>query len=165
MDFILGLPDILRNFLDTFVKMLRDAEKTLEEVDVSMALTEELQTCTVNPISNEVKDGSSTNMRENEVRLWSNGQSTEAPEELETPEPSHFGPVLQFMEIPYEEARAEYFEILDSHIGEMLKDSKGFKDLLNSELALGWFVPIEWVGINGFPPLDLVVRDSSIKCS
>ena len=58
---------------------------------------------------------------------------------METPEPSHFGPVLQFMEIPYKEARAEYLEILDSHIGEMLKDSKGFKDLLNLELALGRF--------------------------
>ena len=34
MDFILGLPDILRNFLDIFVKMLRDTERTLNEVDI-----------------------------------------------------------------------------------------------------------------------------------
>ena len=41
----------------------------------------------------------------------------------------------------------------------MLKDSRGFKDLLNSDLAFGRFVPTEWVGIKRFPPVDLVVRD------
>ena len=49
--------------------------------------------------------------------------------------------------------------MLDDHIGEMLKDSVGLKQLLNSALALGRFVPAEWVGIKGFPPLDLVVRE------
>ena len=56
MDFILGLPGILRNFLDIFVKKLRDAEKTFEEVDMSMALTEEQQAGTSYPISVEVED-------------------------------------------------------------------------------------------------------------
>ena len=65
-----------------------------------MALTEELQAGTVNPISDGVEDGSSTDIRENENILCSNGQSSEAPEKLETPQPSHFGPVFQFMEIP-----------------------------------------------------------------
>ena len=41
----------------------------------------------------------------------------------------------------------------------MLKDSKEFKELLCTNLALGRFVPKEWVGIKGFPPLDLVVRE------
>ena len=45
------------------------------------------------------------------------------------------------MEILYEEAKAEYFKILDGHIGEMLKDSAGFKQLFNSAQALGRFVP------------------------
>ena len=78
--------------------MLRDAKNTLEEVDVSMALTDKLQARSVNPISNEVEDGLGTDMRENEVRLWSNKQSMEASEELRTPEPSHFCPAFQFME-------------------------------------------------------------------
>ncbi len=34
--------------------------------------------------------------------------------------PSLFGPVLQFMEIPYEDAKKEYFDILDKHIEQML---------------------------------------------
>ena len=95
--------------------------------------------------------------------LWSTGyttgENTEATEMLETPEPSHFGPVLQFIEIPYEEAKVEYFGILESHVDQMLKDLRGFKDLLNSDLALGRFLPREWIGIKGFPPLDLVVKN------
>ena len=156
MNFILGLPDILRNFLDIFVKILRDTERTLSQVDVSMALTEADQT----------EAPTTTDMRENEVRDWSTGQNTEAPKELETPEPSHFDPNLQFIEIPYEETKAEYFDMLDGHIGEMLMESADFKQLLNSTLALGRFVPSEWVGIKGFPPLDLVVGEdfpSSLK--
>ena len=94
MGFFLGLPDILRNFLDIFVNMLIDAEQTLEEVNISMALTEEQLAGTSNPISSEVKDGVGIDMKEKGVRLWSNWQSTEAPVELETPEPLHFGPVL-----------------------------------------------------------------------
>ena len=50
-----------------------------------------------------------TDMQKNEVRDSSNGQNTEAPEESETPDPSHLNPVLLFMEIPFEEAKAEYF--------------------------------------------------------
>ena len=68
----------------------------------------------------------STDMLENEVRDWNNGQNTEAPEEIETPEPSHYDLVLQIIEIPYEESKAEYFDILDGHIGEMIKESAGF---------------------------------------
>ena len=36
--------------------------------------------------------------------------------------------------------------MLDAHVSEMLKDLIGFKELLNSELALGSFVPAELVG-------------------
>ena len=63
------------------------------------------------------------------------------------------------MEIPYEEAKAEHFGISDDPIREMLRDSKKFKELLCPNLALGRFVPKDWVGIKGFPPLDLVVRE------
>ena len=40
MDFILGLPDILRNILDIFVKMLRDTERIMDEVVASLVLNE-----------------------------------------------------------------------------------------------------------------------------
>ena len=153
MGFILGLPDMLRNFLDIFVKMSRETERTLSQVDVSMALTEGDQGAA------SAEASINTNMQGNEVRDWSNGQNTEAPGELDTPEPSHFDPVLQFIDIPYEKAKAEYFDMLDGYIGDMLKESAGFKELVNSTLALGRFVPSKWVGIKGFPLLDLVVRE------
>ena len=63
------------------------------------------------------------------------------------------------MEISFEEAKSEYFEILNTHVREMLKDSIGFKQLMGSELALGRFLPSVCVGMKGFPPLDLVVRE------
>ena len=69
--------------------MLRDSEKILNEVDVSLAIAE------------------GTDLVENEVRAWSTGDNTEATEKLETAEPSHFFPALPFMAIPYEEAKAE----------------------------------------------------------
>ena len=72
--------------------------------------------------------------------------------------PLHFAPVLYSMEIPYEEARKEYFDILDKHIGEMLSESKELKALLTSELALDRFVPNKLVGIR-CPPLELKVRN------
>ena len=49
------------------------------------------------------------------------------------------------MEIPYEDARAEYFGMLNSHVGGMLKDLIGLKALLNLKLALGRFVQAEWL--------------------
>ena len=101
MDFILGLLDILRNFLDIVVKMLRNTERTLSQVDISMALTEG------NQAAASAETSVNTDMQENKVRSWSNGENTDAPEEIETPELSHFDPVLQFMEIPYEEAKAD----------------------------------------------------------
>ena len=153
MDFILGLPDIIRNFMVIFVKMLRDTARTLSQVDVSMTLSKGDQT----------EAPMSTDMRENKVKDWSNGQNTKAPEEFETPEPSHFDLVLQFMETSYEEAKAEYFDILDSQIGEMLNESPGFKQLLNSTLALRRFVLSEWVGMKGCPPLDLLVRQDFLS--
>ena len=40
MNIILGLPDVLRNFLDAFVAMLRDAGKILDSIEIALAQTE-----------------------------------------------------------------------------------------------------------------------------
>ena len=76
-----------------------------------------------------------------EVKMWSSGSSTEAPEELETPIPSHSDPFLKFTEIPYADASKEDFEKLDKQIGEMLRDSKELTALLTRGLAVGRFFP------------------------
>ena len=61
-----------------------------------------------------------TDMLPGDVKLWSNGEVEESPEEMETPMPVAFGPVLAFMETSYDEARAEYFNMLKDHVEESL---------------------------------------------
>ena len=145
LDFILGLPDVLKNFLPLFAQMLNDAQNSVAQV------TTESEDTVINENPELLKPF--------EKILWSNGETIEAPEDAETPMPSHFDPVLQFMEIPYDEAMKEYHDILDKHIGEKLKDSVEFRKLLTSKLALGRFVPVKWEGIT-CPPLHLKVRDN-----
>ena len=132
LDFILGLPDIIRYFLDLFISMLRNGQQNLYNVNESC---------------------------DEELMRWSEGISEDAPEDLETPLPCVFAPVLNFMEVSYEEARAEYFERLKVMVGEMLSGSEAIIDILKSDLAVDRFVPKAWTGIEGFPPLDLQVRD------
>jgi len=71
MDFIVGLPDIVRNYVETLTNMLQGAVYNIMEV---------------------------TDMREGEIKLWSRGEVEESPEEESTPPvPVAFGPVLSFM--------------------------------------------------------------------
>ena len=136
-DFILGLLDILRNFLDIFVKMLKDFDRPLNGVDTSLVQIKDKQ------VADTARAPVNTDMQENEFRSWTNRKNTKAPKEIENLEPSNFFQVFQFMEIPYNEAKAKYFEMLDGHIGEMVNESAGFKQQLNSALALAWFVPAD----------------------
>jgi len=133
MDFIVGLPDIVRNYVELLTNMLQGAMYNIMEV---------------------------TDMREGEIKLWSKGEVEESPEEESTPVPVAFGPVLSFMEADYEESRKEYFGLLDSHVGEHLSNYADFLNLLRSDLAVDRFVPREWTGIQGFPPLDIQVKDN-----
>ena len=81
-----------------------------------------------------------TDMLPGDVKLWSNGEVEESPEEIETPMPVAFGPVLAFMETSYDEARAEYFNMLKDHIGEQLARCPQFVNILKSELCVDRFV-------------------------
>ena len=131
LDFILGLPDIVRNFITLFFLMLKQYQ-----MEMLGAVSE-------------------TAMLPGETRLWSDEVDQEAPEEAECPMPVAFGPVLNFMETSYEVARDEYFQMLDEHIGDNLRDCKALSDILTSDLAVDRFVTREWDGISGFPPLKL----------
>jgi len=135
MDFILGLPDITRNFVDLLTSMLR---------------------VTTNEVSSVALD---TDMRPGEIIQWSTGEVEEAPEEEETPVPVAFGPVLAFMETGYDESRTEYFSSLEGHVGDLLATCPDFMEILQSDLCVDRFVPKEWTGIKGFPPLDLRVKE------
>ena len=144
LDFILGLPDIVRNFITLFFMMLQDYHDEL-----------------VNGISERTEV---EQMKPGEVRQWGFEQGEEAPEELECPIPVAHEPVLQFMETDRDEALKIYFNMLGDHIGEHLKDCKELWDLLKSELALARFVPVEWRGLLGFPPLELEWKTNFPEC-
>ena len=63
-----------------------------------------------------------TDMRPGDIKMWSNGEVEESPEELQTP----VGPVLAFMETSYEDAKTEYFGLLEDHVGELLSECVEF---------------------------------------
>ena len=65
MDFIVGLPDIVRNYVELLTEMLNGAMYNIMEV---------------------------SDMREGEVKLWSKGEVEKSPKE-NTPMPVAFGPV------------------------------------------------------------------------
>jgi len=134
MEFIVGLPDIAKNYVDLLTAMLRNSD-----VEVNNILE--------------------TDMRPGDICLWSKGEVKESPKEIETPMPVAFGPVLAFMETSYEEARTEYFQMLEAHVGELLSGCYKFKAILESDLCVDRFVPREWTGIQGFSPLDLQVKE------
>ena len=78
---------------------------------------------------------------------------------METPLPCAFEPVWQFMEVPYDEAKAEYFKLLESHVEKALTDSEDFLRIMMSDLAVDRFVLKEWTGTRGVSPLDLKIRE------
>ena len=128
IDFILGLPDIVNYFLELFAEMLKES------------------TVNVNSVCEVI---------EWDAPVWSNGSAEIAPEELDTPDPCSFSSVLAYMEVPYEQAKEEYFAMLPDHIGPALKDNAEILRILTSELAVDRFVPRSWTGIAGFPPLEI----------
>ena len=122
MDFIVGLPDIARNYVELLTSMLQSSESGLNNV-------------------------LETDMRPGDIRLWSQGEVEESAEEEGTPMPVAFGPVLAFMETTYEDARKEYLGMLQDHVGELLSGCPEFMEILRSELCMDRFVPKEWTGI------------------
>jgi len=137
MDLILGLPDIIKNFITLFFLMLKQHQN---ELNASAEFV--------------------TDMRPGETRQWSTGFEEECPEEQHFKIPVAHEPILTFMETKYEDARAAYMGMLKEHVGSALKNHKPLWDLLRSDLAVDRFVPKEWVGITGFEPLELQWKDT-----
>jgi hypothetical protein len=140
LDFILGLPDIVRNFITLFFLMLKQYQLDLCAVSTQETVLE-------------------SSMKPGEVMHWSEQLDQEAEEESQCPMPTASAPMLAFLETSHEEAMKIYKDSLDAHIGPRLAKSKAFRDILESDLAVKRFVPDEWLGLN-IPPLKLEVRDS-----
>ena len=100
-----------------------------------------------------------TDMRPGDIKMWSNGEVEESPEDMETPVPVSFGPVLAFMETSYEEAKTEYYGLLEGHVGELLSGCVEFNEVLRSNLALEIVSCLKsGLGYKGFHPWNCKLK-------
>jgi len=65
------------------------------------------------------------------------------PEESVTPMPLAFSPDIAFMEMSWN----------------LLSGCPEFREILRSDLRVDRFFPKKWIGIQGFPPLDLQIKE------
>ena len=75
------------------------------------------------------------------------------PEEQDTPDPLSFSEdILKFMEMPVEESRKEYFDMISSHVGEEMKlKCPKIMERLRTEECVETFAPSRWDGIKVDP--------------
>ena len=141
---IIGLPDILRSFFSLYKDMM---ESSLDQLPP-------LPSVIVNALD-------ITNIHSDETsNPWTdiNSQDLEAPEDRDTPLPVSFSYALHFMEMSVKEAEDEYYSLFASHIHPDFAKAAPVEALLRNK-GLRVFVPQNWEGINGIPPLELSFRD------
>ena len=135
MDMIIGLPDISKHFLSLLNEMLSPTDLSILDTDSLQQLEEIPEGCFI----------------------WSTASDENSPEELQTEEPCSHSAFLNFISTGHAEAVIAYKDMLDAHIGPMLKESEKIKQLMRSDLALEVFVPKIWKGIQGVPPIQIEV--------
>jgi RNase H-like domain found in reverse transcriptase len=144
---IIGLPTILFHFFDLFTDLLRQAQKstihTKKQTEVSLSSSSSLSL-------------SSSSL----INTWTLPQDIIAPEDTETPQPCSFTGPLYYLGKPYLEAVQQYKDLISTHVStQFLSAAPELLDFLSSDLALSVFVPQQWTGITGIPPIDLQFSD------
>lgn len=135
---IMGLPCIINELYDYFIFMLRTAREDLMRESKFY----------VNNLKEEAL-----------LEPWSFPPEVIAPEEDFAPIPSSFPDFLNYLSGTYEEAIQEYYQLLDTHVSEDMKDDTNVMELLKDKGHLV-FVPKTWEGIKGIPPLELRWKDN-----
>ena len=136
---IIGLPTILFHFFDLFMDLLRQAQKLITNTKIRSEISLSTSTCT---------------------NTWTLPQDLIAEEDLDTPQPCSFPGPLYYLGKPYQEAVQQYKDLISSHVSQQfIIDVPQLEDLLTSDLALSVFVPQQWTGITGIPPIDLQFSD------
>ena len=107
----------------------------------------------------------SLNLLENEhypapIEPWSEPPEHESEEVLMCPDPCSFTQPLAYLSIPYDQAKAEFFALFETQLSPELRAQTEVEKLFRSELALAVFLPKEWTGVNGIPPLELKYKDT-----
>lgn len=137
-DAIIGLPSIIEHFLPLFKELLDQALSAFPHTAFPA-------TPTVASV-----DADDTSLQ----YPWTVPISITAPEDDDTPAPSSFPYALHFMTRSRDEAYAEYRALFDTHIDPAFRDATPIVSLLETKGAQV-FIPSNWDGINGLPPLEL----------
>jgi hypothetical protein len=134
-DIIIGLPQIISSFGSLFINMIDTAITSAARVPCLNALD----------LSSDIPT---------ELPPWAGTDGSEGPEEDAVALPTSFGWHLHYMEMPHEEALKEYRSQFDSQICPQFRAMTDIVRLLETK-GVRVFVPNNWDGINGIPPIEL----------
>ncbi len=141
---IIGLPAIILKLGSYFQDIIEQAIRNYSS-----------QFCANLPVQSNVEvevDTSTT------VQPWSGISPLEdAPEDMDTPLPCSFTEALHFMEVGYEQAKQDFIDLIPTHVCKEFIEQTKIMDLLMSK-GLDVFIPRNWKGIQGVPPLKLEWR-------
>ena len=90
---------------------------------------------------------------------WSTdlSMSDEAPEDF--PSPCAFSDAIHFMEMSRDEAAEEFRQQIEAHVSPEMRAAVPIVKYLLEE-AIDVFVPTNWTGINGIPPIEFEWKDT-----
>ena len=185
---IIGLPDIIKHFYNIFLEMLSSIRSEYHHAcqESNQIVTTELNIndegelmhieCAKNslrvlnsamPIVDKNRDDSTSEapldfIDHEEIQQiespWT-FKVVEAPEDIETPIPVHFGPVLDILAASRDEIVQQYVELVDTHVSKEFSSAMPIRELLMSEEAMRVFIPKQWEGIK-MEPIQLRVKDT-----
>jgi hypothetical protein len=139
-DIIIGLPDIIGKLYSYFLSLLEDARSKLLSNPVSCKDTNNAILCFV---------------QEGEIlEPFQFTNLLPAPEEELTPDPVNFRFALNYLEQGHDEAVREFHEQILTRVSDIMQRETNVMELLRT-VGVKVFVPQNWEGIKGIPPLEL----------
>jgi len=161
-DMIIGLPAIASKF-SSLLKQMIDEAVLLEAPPMLAAIEDAPPPAAMIAIEDSppaaetiVDDGKK--LAPDVVYPWSIPIQAEAPEDIQTELPCSFPDALHFMEMSPKEALKEYLGQIPKHVAREFIEATDIVKLLTTKGARV-FVPQNWDGINGIPPLILTLKD------
>ena len=147
-DMIVGYPAIVDHFLDLMIALLRDGKAQREAVKLVDSFSFLLDVGDRAPVPSDL------------VPAWSQPLDP-AEEESDIYEPVQFESALYFLSVSHEEAYNDFLKLLDTHIAPEFAEAVNVKLLLCKKYLKVW-IPDNWEGIKGIPPLELRWIESAL---
>ena len=158
-DIILGLPALtgkLYPFMDTLLREAHENGKDSTEDKIQVTDSRDM----LNHVdSTPIEEFRNLLNVVDHSQPWSKANDVLAPEDEETELPVQFKDALTFLGKSRDEAIKDYYNLLETHVSEELREKTDIIQLLQTK-ALSVFVPDEWSGIKGIDPLRLRWKDT-----